>query len=313
MLLGISTFINTFCTIESECVSFTEISMAIHDIEELLGINCYAQSQEEELTVLGALKALKNIGPLVDTVSPSASTLIAACYNKETKNSIEVRIASIEAASVISCSSNIDKDKLLEGIQTILANDEEDFELRITAYKALISSPTTNTIVAVQTLLRSETINQVGSYIWSHLTSMKDIENSSPTKRYLKRLTEDPQLQNKWKTESIRSSRYFENYHNLSDSLDASFKADGSIIFSEDSYLPRSGSLNLSVNIFGENMNIFEIGARIQGLEPIIEDLFSPQGQFKEEALYKMMRSFRGIHEADVTKKDEKMIQGKNG
>lgn len=34
---------------------------------------------------------------------------------------------------------------------------------------------------------------------------------------------------------------------------------DSNLIFSQDSYIPRSSSLNLTVDLFGESINVFEV------------------------------------------------------
>ena len=57
--------------------------------------------------------------------------------------------------------------------------------------------------------------------------------------------------------------------------------ADGSLIFSQSSYLPRSANLNLTASVFGESLNILEVGARAEGFEDAVEDMFGPEGYFR--------------------------------
>ncbi len=86
--------------------------------------------------------------------------------------------------------------------------------------------------------------------------------------------------------------RYFEtSYH--ADSLNAGGTMEGSLIFSESSYLPRSANLNLSLNVFGENLNLFEVGARAEGFEELVEDIFGPDGYFREDTLHKVLVGLR--------------------
>ena len=42
---------------------------------------------------------------------------------------------------------------------------------------------------------------------------------------------------------------------------------DSNIIFSERSYIPRAASVNLTTSLFGENVNLFEVGLRAEGFE----------------------------------------------
>ena len=60
---------------------------------------------------------------------------------------------------------------------------------------------------------------------------------------------------------------------------------------SQESYVPRSAMVNLSVNVFGENLNLLEVGGRVEGLENTIEGMFGPEGHFKEDTLQKIFRS----------------------
>ena len=49
---------------------------------------------------------------------------------------------------------------------------------------------------------------------------------------------------------------------------------DGNLVFSQESYVPRSAMVNLTVSLFGESLNLFEVGARAEGFENMIEDFF---------------------------------------
>ena len=51
-------------------------------------------------------------------------------------------------------------------------------------------------------------------------------------------------------------------------------KAESNLIFSTDSYIPRSGMLNITVNMFGHAVNLFEVGGRVEGLEKLLEAAF---------------------------------------
>ncbi len=80
-------------------------------------------------------------------------------------------------------------------------------------------------------------------------------------------------------------SRYFETSY-FSPEADAGGTLDGSLVFSQDSYLPRSGNLNLTVSVFGENLNVLEFGARAEGFEKTMEEIFGPEGYFRYAHVY---------------------------
>ena len=121
---------------------------------------------------------------------------------------------------------------------------------------------------------------------------MQESQSLSEHKKALKTLIGRDFLQNKWRTDVRKFSRYFESSYYAKD-LNVGATTDGQIVFSQDSYIPRSGMLNLTANVFGENLHLLEIGSRVEGFEGIVEDLFGPDGYFREDSLHKLLQSLR--------------------
>ena len=132
----------------------------------------------------------------------------------------------------------------------------------------------------------------MGSFVWTHLTNLQESQSLSQHKQTLKTLVGRDFLQNKWRTDVRKFSRYFESSYYAKD-LNVGATTDGQIVFSQDSYIPRSGMLNLTANVFGENLHLLEIGSRVEGFEGIVEDLFGPDGYFREDSLHKLLQSLR--------------------
>ena len=59
------------------------------------------------------------------------------------------------------------------------------------------------------------------------------------------------------------------------------FQIDSNFVWSSRSFIPRSATLNLTMDLFGESMNLFELGGRVEGLEYLLETYFGPSGYFK--------------------------------
>jgi hypothetical protein len=57
--------------------------------------------------------------------------------------------------------------------------------------------------------------------------------------------------------------------------------------------------VNLTINLFGESLNLFEVGARGEGFENMIEDFFGPDGYFREDSFHKLLKSLRGKYSDD--------------
>ena len=59
------------------------------------------------------------------------------------------------------------------------------------------------------------------------------------------------------------------------------FQIDSNLVWSSKSFVPRSATLNLTMDVFGESLNLFELGGRVEGLEYLLEAYFGPTGYFK--------------------------------
>ena len=119
----------------------------------------------------------------------------------------------------------------------------------------------------VQTVLVKEEVNQVGSFIWTHLTNL--METANPLKQDVRRILQDVELKRKF-SRNIEMSVF-------SKLINVGGMAEGNLIWSEKSFIPRAASLNMTVELFGESVNLVEIGVRAQGMEMMLEKLFAKQ------------------------------------
>lgn len=132
----------------------------------------------------------------------------------------------------------------------------------------------------------------MGSFVWTHLTNHQESHSQSPSKRHLKKLIGNDFLKNKWNTDARKFSRFYETSY-FSKELNIGTTADGSVVFSQDSYMPRSARLNLTFNVFGESLNLMELGARVEGFEGAVEDAFGQDGYFREDTFHKVLQGLR--------------------
>ena len=61
---------------------------------------------------------------------------------------------------------------------------------------------------------------------------------------------------------------------------------ESNVIFSPESYIPRSVSLNLTIDAFGQSINLFEMDSRFEGFERAVESMFGPGGRFLNNDLF---------------------------
>lgn len=136
--------------------------------------------------------------------------------------------------------------------------------------------------------------------MWSHLKNL--LSSSSPTRVEIQSLLTDRDLGNKFNSDLRKFSR---NYDNSFFSEEYNFGANyqGNLIFSPKSYIPRQATLNLTVDLFGESVNLFEVDVRMEGLEFYAESMFGPSGPFSGEKMgnhiKQLLRQFRSASEDD--------------
>ena len=107
----------------------------------------------------------------------------------------------------------------------------------------------------------------------------------------MKRIIGSDALQNKWKSDVRKFSRNVEISHYFNE-YKVGGTAEANLIFSEKSFIPRSLMLNLTLSLFGENINLFEVGGRLEGFDNLLEDMFGPDGYFKEDSIQNFLNTF---------------------
>ena len=161
----------------------------------------------------------------------------------------------------------------------IFTNQAVDSELRINAYLALMQCANTDILQTVHTTLSEEQINQVGSFIWTHLTNL--METSSPHKQDIRLILEDMELAKTFDMDKRKFSRNLE-WSAFSETINTGAIAEANLIWSTDSYVPRSASFNFTIDLFGKSFNLLEIGGRLEGFENIMEKLFNDEKEVND-------------------------------
>lgn len=274
-ILGISGLVHSFCRSNPNCGYEAEVKEAVRKLVSNLGESCYGRDPRK---VILSLKAIGNIGQ-----GSEAEGVLQRCYQNPQLNT-ETRLAAIQAYRRFSC--DISRDDLLN----LYTNYKEDSELRIASYLTVMSCATPLTITTIKETLEKEIVNQVGSFVWTHLLNMK--ESNNPLKREINDIVSNIYLLNKYNTDIRKFSRALEGSL-FSDRLNMGAHVDSNIIYTPESYIPRSGMFNLTLDLFGSTVNLFEIGGRVEHLEQMVEKLFGPKGYFPKGAVSDVLKNWR--------------------
>lgn len=103
------------------------------------------------------------------------------------------------------------------------------------------------------------------------------MKSSTPDKIEIQALLYDKGLKKKFSTDVRKFSRSYEGSFFFNE-YNAGASYDSNVIFSTSSYIPRTAMLNLTVNLFGESTNLFEMTGRMEGFEHFFESMFGPKG-----------------------------------
>ena len=138
------------------------------------------------------------------------------------------------------------------------------------------------------------------------MTNLQESRSKIGGKLFMKRIIGSEFLQNKWNTDVRKFSRNFEVSQFFND-YRVGGTAESNLIFSERSYIPRSAMVNLTLSLFGENVNLLEVGARIEGFENMLQDMFGPDGYFREDTVHNFIKTLSSRNKRDT--KESKLNQ----
>ena len=166
-----------------------------------LGERCDAKTADQAEDILLTLKAIGNAGRPVS----AQSVLLQCALNGNAP--VNVSIAALEAVRRMPCTEH-----LTEQLLSIYAEHNVDVEIRLAAYLALLNCPSVDLFKQIAKIQRSEVNNQVGSFVWSHLTNaMESTEPvyGAPKAEMVKEALKDMELR-EFNLNRLRFSRAWE-------------------------------------------------------------------------------------------------------
>ncbi|XP_034949851.1 apolipophorins [Chelonus insularis] len=280
--MGIGRVIGKYCQ-HHDCQNAAEIKTALSKIASKIG-NGKSNIREEENIMIGAMKALRNANYLDDE---TIDKLIAIVKDKSVHN--RVRVAAVEALTA-KCSMKWKKPMI-----EVFGDKEEDSEIRIKTYLSLVECACPQTVNMMKEKIDAETVNQVGSFVTTHLRNLR--ASTDPSKQNAKRLFAEVRPRTKFPEDFRKFSFNREFSYNI-DTFGIGSVVEQNVIYSQKSFVPRSMSLNLTTELFGRSFNFLEIDVRSENVDRLIEHYFGPKGFFRNKELPQL------ISEGDKTFKD---------
>ncbi|XP_042889118.1 uncharacterized protein LOC122264331 isoform X2 [Penaeus japonicus] len=262
-------------------------------VQEKIGNKCgYGEDRHRQDKVKIMLRALGNAGLLPYDGFPEM------CYMNKMHNR-ELRVAALQTYRRSGCPVTEDPWKILE-------DGQDDVEVRLAAYLAMVpcATETPGFFTRIQQLLEREEVNQVGSFIWTHVRNLAEQPGPSSAEQELAKLASQHTLNSKFNTNAFRTSRNY-RYAQFSEIFNIGGSVDSDVIFTPDSYLPRHASVNFTFDFLDKSFNIFEVGGDFSGMEDYIERLFGEGGYFENPEIQGLVGNLRPKREVQDERIEE--------
>ncbi|KAI5709018.1 hypothetical protein M8J76_008217 [Diaphorina citri] len=300
-LLPLGSLIYRYCS-TVDCQEDETVRSIMRALDYSLPPFCRTYTNKDTLVTSATLKAIGNAGIYT-------SNLKSCMF--EPIGHLEVRLNAIRALRKVPCS-----DVHTSNALGLFLNTEENIELRLQAYLVSIKCATPALLDRLSNHLLEEPVHQVSSFVLSHLTTLQQSTSSSRHSVRLRQLLQNKLLRSRYSTDKPESagSNPFKYSTHFGHAFDLpKLSTNGSEAFSINkrdqvtveadivyakSYLPTSLYLNLSLNLFEEEVQLFEFGTRMEGFEGRLETLFGKGGYFPDESVMKLLKSFQSTHAA---------------
>nr|WRM33328.1 vitellogenin 6a [Palaemon carinicauda] len=268
-----ASMVNTYCKQNTRCHEKAQVKDLLQVLSNKVNQLCSQPAQEEEReNALVLLKAIGNIG----VVTPEMTSPLIQCIEKEDADR-SIRWTATQAFRNVECTPEFTqaKKKLID----IAVNPAIDTEARIGSYLSSIMCADYEDIRKITDELWRERNTQVRGFILTHLLNIQ--ESTAPYKQDLKYLL----------TNIVLPSNFTSDIRKYSKNVDVSYYApafgvgagvESNVLYAPGSFLPRSVSMNLTAALGETPFNLGEIGARFDGLEPLLEELFGPEGYIRK-------------------------------
>lgn len=162
---------HTFCRNIVDCRENYVVMNIVKYLEGIVIENLSKDLADKKVyeKLLVSMKGLGNIGFISKQLEEELKAIII-----DESYSDDVKLQAIQMFRKTNC------DQTRDYFMDIYQNFTQSVEVRIASYLQVMKCPTYLTIKDIKTFLRNEHVNQVGSFVWSHLKNLR--QTSSPLK-----------------------------------------------------------------------------------------------------------------------------------
>ncbi|XP_050543186.1 apolipophorins-like isoform X2 [Daktulosphaira vitifoliae] len=230
-------------------------------------------SAKDEDLAIASLKGIGNIQYMSEDLTKYIAMLIVG-------DQVKPRI---KAAALDMVKTYAQNPLIQEACKIIFINKIKDSELRIKAFLVFALYPTSNKASIIKNVLESkDSINQLRTYIMSYLNNLQSTNDAQKLDQKSIYGRIQYESKNKSFNDVLRFSQNFEFSQKCS-MFNSKFIANGDVLYSQKSFVPRSTSFTLKTTIFGHSYDVLEISYRGDNMERILESVDEPIRYFSKK------------------------------
>ncbi|ROL43503.1 Apolipoprotein B-100 [Anabarilius grahami] len=206
-----------------------------------------------------------NMAVAIGAASPALKSAVIQCVNQPAA-SPEVQQTAIQTFRLTSV-----PDEGREVLMKVIFDAAAPIPKRIAAYLIVMKDPQPSELAQLVAALPKNENCQAMSFVNSHISNI--LSSAAPETKELRE-----KILNALQGNEIRSvtdpTKYSRNYKIGS--------LEGNVIYESEELLPNEVILEMTMNAFGYDINMFEIGLNGNGLEPTVDALIGIDGFFRD-------------------------------
>ncbi|XP_078255446.1 apolipoprotein B-100 [Rhinoraja longicauda] len=255
-----------------------ELKQVADYLKSIIGNECSGDENKIYLT----LKALGNMGEAIEDANPEVAMSLLRCVKSATASS------SVQQAAVQAFRQMTLPDEIRTDLFEVYTDESSPVLKRLGAYLIIMKKPTSRHLRKIIKNLQKLENEQVKSFVSTHLRNI--LTSKDPMVQELKSKVADTlkAIPLPAPKDFRKYSRNYQIYKKImlpkiQDNLEGRLQSN--IIFDSNSYVPTAVMLETTLNVFGQSVDLFEIGLEGNGIQPSLEAIFGPKGFFPNSAM----------------------------
>ncbi|XP_039546012.1 apolipoprotein B-100 [Pimephales promelas] len=237
---------------------------------EIQAVADYALEQIGDCTgdqehVFLSLKVIGNMAAALGAARPALQSSVIQCIKQPAAS------AAVQQAALQVYRQTPVPEEGREVLMRAVLDRAASVQKRVAAYLILMKNPTPAELAQLAAALLVEENPQVKSFIISHISNI--LSSTAPETLDSRQKIREAFQGNE--IEMLMEPNELSRYYRLG-------SLEGNMIFESSNELPREVMLEMTLNAFGFDMDLIEIGMEGKGFEPIVEALFGDDGFFPD-------------------------------